>query len=242
MAPNALITLAATARPRRKSTEVAIGPVRIGGTRPVAVQSMTNTDTADAAGTAEQVIALAQAGSELVRVTVNTPEAAAAVPEIVRRARDAGVEAPIVGDFHFSGHLLLTDFPDCARALDKYRINPGNVGMGERHDAHFKRIVEVAVENAKPVRIGVNWGSLDRDLLTALMEENAGRPSPKPAHEVTLDAMFESAARSACSPSTAASPRRPTTRSTSGSPRRAWGSRASSHPPRGFRRSCSRES
>jgi (E)-4-hydroxy-3-methylbut-2-enyl-diphosphate synthase len=197
MVPNALITLAATARPRRRSTEVAIGPVRIGGTHPVAVQSMTNTDTADAAGTAAQVIALAQAGSELVRVTVNTPEAAAAVPEIVRRARDAGVAAPVVGDFHFSGHLLLTDFPGCARALDKYRINPGNVGLGERHDAHFRRIVEVAVENAKPVRIGVNWGSLDRDLLTALMEENARRPAPKPAHEVTLDAMFESAVRSA---------------------------------------------
>jgi (E)-4-hydroxy-3-methylbut-2-enyl-diphosphate synthase len=197
MSPQALITLAATARPRRRSTEVAIGPLRMGGTRPVAVQSMTNTDTADAAGTADQVIALAQAGSELVRVTVNTPEAAAAVPGIVRRVRDAGVTAPIVGDFHFSGHLLLTEFPECARALDKYRINPGNVGAGERHDAHFRRIVEVAIENRKPVRIGVNWGSLDRELLTALMEENARRPEPREAHQVTLDAMFESAVRSA---------------------------------------------
>jgi len=161
------------------------------------VQSMTNTDTADAAGTAAQVIALAEAGSELVRVTVNTPEAARSVPEIVARTRDAGIAAPIVGDFHFSGHLLLSQFPDCARALDKYRINPGNVGSGERHDEHFSQIIRIAVANGKPVRIGVNWGSLDRELLTALMDQNARSASPREDREVTLDAMFESAVRSA---------------------------------------------
>jgi (E)-4-hydroxy-3-methylbut-2-enyl-diphosphate synthase len=171
--------------------------VTIGGGTPIAVQSMTNTDTADARSTAEQVHALADAGSELVRVTVNTPDAAKALPEIVRRVRDAGLSTPIIGDFHFSGHLLLTEFPECARALDKYRINPGNVGAGKRHDEHFRRIIEVAVANAKPVRIGVNWGSLDRDLLTALMDENARRPDPLEDREVTLEAMFQSAIRSA---------------------------------------------
>src|SRR6266850_3123835 len=183
--------------PRRRSTAVRIGSVTLGGGHPVAVQSMTNTETADAASTAAQVIALAEAGSELVRVTVNTPEAAKAVPEIARRVRDAGLPTPIIGDFHFSGHLLLTDHPECARALDKYRINPGNVGAGKRHDEHFKRIVEVAVANGKPVRIGVNWGSLDRELLTALMDENARRPGPSPPEAVTLEAMFQSAVRSA---------------------------------------------
>jgi len=158
---------------------------------------MTNTDTADAKGTSEQVVALAEAGSELVRITVNTPEAAKAVPEIVRRARDQGVTAPIIGDFHFSGHLLLTDHPECARALDKYRINPGNVGAGKKHDDHFRRIIEVAAANGKPVRIGVNWGSLDRELLTALMDENARRPEPRADRDVTLEAMFQSAVRSA---------------------------------------------
>jgi (E)-4-hydroxy-3-methylbut-2-enyl-diphosphate synthase len=184
-------------RPRRRSTAVAIGGVTIGGAHPVAVQSMTNTDTADARGTAEQVVALAEAGSELVRVTVNTPEAAAAVPEVKRRVRDAGFATPLVGDFHFSGHLLLHDFPACAEALDKYRINPGNVGAGARHDTHFQRIIEAAVANGKPVRIGVNWGSLDRELLTALMDENARRAKPLPDREVTLEAMFQSAVRSA---------------------------------------------
>ncbi|HEY7728424.1 MAG TPA: flavodoxin-dependent (E)-4-hydroxy-3-methylbut-2-enyl-diphosphate synthase [Candidatus Eisenbacteria bacterium] len=196
MTPQALITVAA-ARPRRASTEVAIGPLRIGGRNPVAVQSMTNTDTADARGTAEQAAALVDAGSELVRVTVNSSQAAKAVPEIVRRLRDAGRTAPVVGDFHFSGHLLLSEHPECARALDKYRINPGNVGRGDRHDAHFRRIIEIALEHGKPVRIGVNWGSLDADLLTALMEENARRPEPRGSHEVTLEAMLESAVRSA---------------------------------------------
>src|SRR5258706_1814736 len=181
----------------RASTKVRIGSVTIGGGRPVAVQSMTNTDTADAKGTADQTIALAQAGSELVRVTVNTPEAAKALPEIVGRVRDAGVQAPIIGDFHFSGHLLLTDYPECARSLDKYRINPGNVGAGARHDAHFRRIVEIAVANGKPVRIGVNWGSLDRELLTELMDQNARRAEPLDDREITLDAMFQSAVRSA---------------------------------------------
>ena len=184
-------------RPRRASTSVRVGSVVIGGGRPVVVQSMTNTDTADAAGTAAQVIALAEAGSELVRVTVNTPEAARAVPEIAKRVRDAGLSTPIIGDFHFSGHLLLADHPDCARALDKYRINPGNVGAGKKHDEHFKRIIEAAVEHGKPVRIGVNWGSLDRELLTSLMDENARRSDPLPDREVTLDAMFQSAVRSA---------------------------------------------
>jgi len=158
---------------------------------------MTNTDTADAKATADQTAALAEAGSELVRVTVNTPEAAKAVPEIVRRVRDQGVTAPIIGDFHFSGHLLLTEYPECARALDKYRINPGNVGAGKKHDDHFRRIIEVAAANGKPVRIGVNWGSLDRELLTALMDENARRAQPRDDRDVTLEAMFQSAVRSA---------------------------------------------
>ena len=184
-------------RPRRVSTAVRVGSVTVGGGRPVVVQSMTNTDTADAAGTAAQVIALGETGSELVRVTVNTPDAARAVPEIVKRVRDAGQSTPLVGDFHFSGHLLLADHPDCARSLDKYRINPGNVGAGQKHDEHFRRIIEAAVEHGKPVRIGVNWGSLDRELLTSLMDENARRKTPLPDRDVTLDAMFQSAVRSA---------------------------------------------
>jgi (E)-4-hydroxy-3-methylbut-2-enyl-diphosphate synthase len=184
-------------RPRRRSTAVRIGEVTVGGGRPVVVQSMTNTETADAASTAAQVIALAEAGSELVRVTVNTPEAAKAVPEIVFRVREAGLPTPIIGDFHFSGHLLLAEHPECARALDKYRINPGNVGAGKHHDEHFRKIIEAAVRHGKPVRIGVNWGSLDRELLTTLMDENARGASPRPDREVTLDAMFQSAVRSA---------------------------------------------
>src|SRR5262249_50319889 len=151
---------------RRPSATCRVGGVTIGGGHPVVVQSMTNTDTEDAAATAAQVGLLAGAGSELVRVTVNTPAAAAAVPEIVRRVRDAGVAAPIVGDFHYNGHTLLGESRACAAALDKYRINPGNVGVGEKHDENFRRMIEVAVEHGKPVRIGVNWGSLDRGLLT----------------------------------------------------------------------------
>jgi (E)-4-hydroxy-3-methylbut-2-enyl-diphosphate synthase len=158
---------------------------------------MTNTDTADPVATATQVAVLANAGSELVRVTVNTREAAAAVPDMVRRVRDAGVRAPIVGDFHYNGHTLLTEYPECARLLDKYRINPGNVGVGEKHDDNFRRMTEVAVANGKPVRIGVNWGSLDRALLTKLMDENAHRAEPLSDREVVLEAMRESALRSA---------------------------------------------
>ena len=182
---------------KSRSIPVRIGSVTIGGGRPVAVQSMTNTDTADPVATAEQVIALAETGSELVRVTVNTPAAAQAVPEIVARVRDQGIAAPIIGDFHFSGHLLLAEHPACARALDKYRINPGNVGAGKKHDEHFRTIIEIAAANDKPVRIGVNWGSLDRELLTTLMDENARRSSPLEDRDVTLDAMFQSAVRSA---------------------------------------------
>jgi (E)-4-hydroxy-3-methylbut-2-enyl-diphosphate synthase len=158
---------------------------------------MTNTDTADPVATADQVALLAAAGSEIVRVTVNTREAAAAVPDMVRRLRDRGVTAPIVGDFHYNGHTLLTEYPECARLLDKYRINPGNVGVGEKHDDNFRRMVEVAVEHGKPVRIGVNWGSLDRALLTSLMDANAKRPQPLTDREVVLEAMRESALRSA---------------------------------------------
>jgi (E)-4-hydroxy-3-methylbut-2-enyl-diphosphate synthase len=170
--------------------------VPIGSDFPVVVQSMTNTDTADAAGTAEQILALARAGSQLVRVTVNNDEAAAAVPEIVRRVRDAGAPNPIVGDFHYNGHLLLKKYPECAAALDKYRINPGNVG-GKRRDENFRTIVKIAVENGKPVRIGVNWGSLDQDLLTHLMDENARADSPRDAKDVYIEAMLASALRSA---------------------------------------------
>ena len=158
---------------------------------------MTNTDTADAAATAAQVIDLAGAGSELVRVTVNTREAAAAVPEMVRRVRAAGLDTPIVGDFHYNGHTLLGEYPECARSLDKYRINPGNVGVGEKHDDNFRRMIEVAIEHGKPVRIGVNWGSLDRAMLTRLMDENARRSEPLEDREVVLEAMRESALRSA---------------------------------------------
>jgi len=160
------------------------------------VQSMTNTDTADAVSTATQILELAGAGSQLVRITVNNDEAAAAVPEIVRRVRDAGCAAPIIGDFHYNGHLLLTRFPECARGLDKYRINPGNVG-GKRRDEHFRTIVQVAIDQGKPVRIGVNWGSLDQDLLTQMMDANASRAEPLDAKDVYIEAMLESALRSA---------------------------------------------
>jgi (E)-4-hydroxy-3-methylbut-2-enyl-diphosphate synthase len=173
-----------------------VGGVLVGSGHPVVVQSMTNTDTADAASTAAQVVALAQAGSQLVRVTVNNDEAAAAVPEMLRRVNEAGVDVPIVGDFHYNGHLLLARYPECARALAKYRINPGNVG-GKRRDENFRTIVQIAVDNGKPVRIGVNWGSLDQDLLTTMMDENARSPDPLTAHDVYVEAMLESALRSA---------------------------------------------
>lgn len=181
---------------RRQTPTVVVGGVPIGSAHPVVVQSMTNTDTADAAATAAQVEALVEAGSELVRVTVNNEEAAQAVPEIVQRLRDRGVDTPIVGDFHYNGHLLLTRYPETARALDKYRINPGNVGAKHR-DENFRTIIQVAIDNGKPVRIGVNWGSLDQRLLTELMDENAKRPEPLDAKSVMMEAMVESALRSA---------------------------------------------
>jgi len=180
---------------RRKTTQVMVGGVGVGGMNPVVVQSMTNTDTADVQATVEQVTALALAGSELVRVTVNNEDAAKAVPEIVARLWDDGTDTPIIGDFHYNGHILLTKYPEAAKALAKYRINPGNVGT-TRRDENFQAIIRVAVENDKPVRIGVNWGSLDQRLLTALMDENSANPDPKDAEAVLRDAMVESAMRS----------------------------------------------
>ena len=181
---------------RRSSVAVNVGGVEIGGVNPIVVQSMTNTDTSDVAATVAQAKALAEAGSELVRVTVNDEAAAQAVPEIVERLLDEGTSVPIIGDFHYNGHLLLTKFPECAKALAKYRINPGNVGSKHR-DSNFQKIVKVAIEYATPVRIGVNWGSLDQRLLTELMDANAARSDPKDARVVLLDAMVESATRSA---------------------------------------------
>jgi (E)-4-hydroxy-3-methylbut-2-enyl-diphosphate synthase len=181
---------------RRSTSEVAVAGVKVGGPNPVVVQSMTNTDTADVEGTARQVAALAEAGSELVRVTVNNDDAARAIPEIVLRLRDQGVDTPIVGDFHYNGHLLLTQVPACASTLSKYRINPGNVGT-TRRDENFQSIVRVAMDHGKPVRIGVNWGSLDQRLLTEMMDRNARTAKPKEAQEVLRDAMVESAMRSA---------------------------------------------
>jgi (E)-4-hydroxy-3-methylbut-2-enyl-diphosphate synthase len=181
---------------RRKSVPVEVGGVTIGGSAPIVVQSMTNTDTADVASTVEQVKLLSDAGSEIVRVTVNHDEAAKAVPEIERQLRDQGYETPIVGDFHYNGHLLLKKYPAAADALAKLRINPGNVGTKHR-DANFQQIIEVAVAHDKPVRIGVNWGSLDQRLLTELMDENARQAEPKEAQIVLLEAMIESALRSA---------------------------------------------
>jgi len=181
---------------RRRTTSVDVGGVKVGGNHPIVVQSMTNTDTADVEATAHQVAALAAAGSELVRVTVNTEEAAAAVPRIADRLGRLGCRVPIVGDFHYNGHQLLAKYPDCARTLAKYRVNPGNVG-GKRHDENFRAIVQVALASGKPVRIGVNWGSLDGALLTELMDANARASEPKGAREVTLEAMVESALRSA---------------------------------------------
>ncbi len=182
---------------RRKTPTVKIGKVRVGWEVPVVVQSMTNTDTADVPGTIEQVTALALAGSEIVRVTVNNEDAAAAVPHIVEGLDRRGIDVPIVGDFHYNGHILLKKFPAAARALAKYRINPGNVSIGRKDDDNFRTMVECAVENQKPVRIGVNWGSLDQALLTRMMDENSRRPEPQPAREVMLEAMVASALNSA---------------------------------------------
>ena len=185
-----------TAIPRRHTVTAWVGVVPVGSDHPIVVQSMTNTDTADVDATVAQVEHLTAAGSELVRVTVNNEEAAAAVPRIVDALAARDVSVPIIGDFHYNGHLLLTKYPACARALAKYRINPGNVGA-KRRDEHFRQIIEVALANDKPVRIGVNWGSLDRQLLTELMDENAGLAAPREARAVMLDAMVQSAMRSA---------------------------------------------
>jgi (E)-4-hydroxy-3-methylbut-2-enyl-diphosphate synthase len=182
---------------RRKTVAVQVGSVKVGGGNPIVVQSMTNTDTADVLATVNQVMALAQAGSELVRVTVNTDEAAVAVPKIVETLDKFGVRVPIVGDFHYNGHLLLRKYPECARALAKYRINPGNVNIGKKHDDNFRTMIETAVEFDRPVRIGVNWGSLDGALLTRMMDENKRLPEPLDARAVTLKAIVVSALESA---------------------------------------------
>jgi (E)-4-hydroxy-3-methylbut-2-enyl-diphosphate synthase len=181
---------------RRNTVTCLVGGIPIGSGHPIVVQSMTNTDTADPVSTAEQVAALARAGSTLVRVTVNNDAAAAAVPEMIQRATDLGVSVPIIGDFHYNGHLLLAKYPACAAALAKYRINPGNVGSRHR-DENFRTIVQVAIDHGKPVRIGVNWGSLDQDLLTSMMDANAKDPNPRDAKDVYMEAMIESALRSA---------------------------------------------
>jgi (E)-4-hydroxy-3-methylbut-2-enyl-diphosphate synthase len=179
-----------------KSVPVRVGRVQVGGGAPVVVQSMTMTDTADARATAQQAIELAEAGSELVRITVNVPEAAAAVPEIRQRMRDAGCDAPLIGDFHYNGHLLLTRYPECATALDKYRINPGNVGTGKRRDEQFMTICKVAVDHGKPVRIGVNGGSLNQELVMAQMQENTDRALNKGSEQIVNECMVLSALQS----------------------------------------------
>jgi (E)-4-hydroxy-3-methylbut-2-enyl-diphosphate synthase len=182
---------------RRETLLATVGNVRIGSGAPIAVQSMTNTDTADVAGTVAQVRDLARAGSELVRITVNSSEAAAAVPHIRDQLRALGVTAPLIGDFHFNGHKLLREHPDCAQALDKYRINPGNVGRGARRDTQFAEMIEIACQRDKPVRIGVNWGSLDQELLARLMDENNALPAPASAQQVMREAIVRSALESA---------------------------------------------
>jgi len=184
-------------KPRRKAVVVDVGGVKVGGDYPIVVQSMTNTDTADSPSTVNQVMALARAGSELVRVTVNTEQAAAAVPRIVDALDKFGMRVPIVGDFHYNGHLLLKKYPECARALAKYRINPGNVNIGRKTDDNFRIMIEAAIEYDKPVRIGVNWGSLDQALLTRMMDENSRAAEPKDARDVTLNAIVVSAVESA---------------------------------------------
>jgi (E)-4-hydroxy-3-methylbut-2-enyl-diphosphate synthase len=182
---------------RRKAVTVKVGDRSIGGNSPVLVQSMTNTATEDVPMTAQQIEELFQAGSEIVRITVNTREAAKAVPQIVEELKRRSVNVPLVGDFHYNGHLLLKDYPDCAKSLDKYRINPGNVGYGNKHDENFRQMIEAALKWDKPVRIGVNWGSLDQELLRRMMDENGKREEPLDAHEVLLEAMVESALQSA---------------------------------------------
>ena len=186
-----------TASQRRKSVEVRVGDVVVGNSAPVVVQSMTNTDTADASATAKQIQALADAGSELVRITVNNEDAARQVARIRDRLHALGCHVPIVGDFHYNGHMLLSKYPDCAEALDKYRINPGNVGFGRKKDAQFATMIEIAIARDKPVRIGVNWGSLDPALVTSMMDANAKLPEPRDAREVTREALITSALTSA---------------------------------------------
>src|SRR5579862_4082719 len=182
---------------RRGSVPVRIGNVTVGGKHPIVVQSMTNTDTADVMSTVNQVMSLATAGSELVRVTVNTEAAAAAVPKIVETLDKFGVRVPIIGDFHYNGHILLKKYPECARALATYRINPGNVNIGKKHDDNFRTMIEAAIEYGKPVRIGVNWGSLDGALLTRMMDENSKLAEPLDAKQVTMRAIVVSAIQSA---------------------------------------------
>lgn len=182
---------------RRKSLISNVDSIKMGGDYPIVVQSMTNTDTADVSATVNQTLELAHAGSELVRVTVDTEKAAQAVPEIVTRLRDSGCNVPIIGDFHYNGHILLNKYPGCAQALAKYRINPGNVNIGKHDDDNFHTMIQVAITNGKPVRIGVNWGSLDQALLTRLMDENSSKSSPKTATEVTREAIVVSALHSA---------------------------------------------
>ena len=184
-------------RARRKSVGVNVGGVKIGGGAPVIVQSMTNTNSERADITADQIASLAAAGSELVRITVNTPEAAKAVPEIVKMLEARHVKVPIIGDFHYNGHLLLADYPDCARLLAKYRINPGNVGIGKKHDENFRKIIDIAIQYDKPIRIGVNWGSLDQALVARLMDENTRRVHPLAARDVMIECMSRSALESA---------------------------------------------
>ena len=183
--------------PRRMSLGVNVGGIQVGAGAPVVVQSMTNTNTEDAAATASQVAALAAAGSELVRITVNTAEAAKAVPEIARRVEDRGIAVPIIGDFHYNGHILLASYPECARILAKYRINPGNVGVGKKRDENFRQIIDIAIEHEKPVRIGVNWGSLDPELVARLMDANNRSAGPKDARDLMIEAMCLSALESA---------------------------------------------
>jgi (E)-4-hydroxy-3-methylbut-2-enyl-diphosphate synthase len=189
--------MSTSAQERHNTVAVDVGGVTVGGGNPIVVQSMTNTDTADAEATARQVAALARAGSELVRITVDRDEAAAAVPHIKEKLLKMGVSVPIVGDFHYIGHKLLAEYPGCAEALDKYRINPGNVGFKDKRDRQFSAIVEFAIRYGKPVRIGANWGSLDQELLTRLMDENAKQAKPRDAREVTHEAMVQSALLSA---------------------------------------------
>ncbi len=182
---------------RRKTDTVRVGDVLIGSQHPIVVQSMTNTDTADVESTVSQIRKLFEAGSEMIRITVNNGEAAQAVPEIAGRLEQSGIRVPIIGDFHYNGHLLLVRYPECARALAKYRINPGNVGMGRRRDDNFKQMIEVALENEKPIRIGVNWGSLDQNLLTRLMDDNASSEQPEDADQVLIEAIIRSGIESA---------------------------------------------